>query len=112
MITTTSCNQHQFVHIISLHAMSVCKQHQFADNVKKFSASKSLTSCEQHHNYIHSVNKPRELLALDRQGTRQQRPESPMVTPPGVRVNTRNITKGTSSKDVPLWLTGLKAPTY
>ena len=35
---------------------------------------------------------------LDRQGTQQQRPESPTVTPPGVWVNTRyiNSTKGTS----------------
>ena len=34
------------------------------------------------------------------QGTPQQRPESPTVTPPSVRVNTRyvNSTKGTASK--------------
>ena len=40
-----------------------------------------------------------EIIALDRQGTQQQRPDSPAVTPPGVRVNTRykNSTKGTSS---------------
>ena len=42
----------------------------------------------------------REIIALHRQGTQQQRPESPTVTPPGVRVNIRykNSTKGTSSK--------------
>ena len=51
-----------------------------------------------------SINKQREITALDRQGTQQQRPESPTVTPPGVRVNTRyiNFTKGTSStRDAP-----------
>ena len=46
------------------------------------------------------INEQREIIALDRQGTQQQRPESPMDTPRGVRVNTRyrNSTKGTSSK--------------
>ena len=32
-----------------------------------------------------------ETIALDRQGTQQQRSESPTVTPPGVRVNIRYI---------------------
>ena len=32
------------------------------------------------------------IIALDKQGTQQPRPESPTVTPPGVRVNTRYIT--------------------
>ena len=31
------------------------------------------------------TNKQRDIIALDRQGTQQQRPESPTVTPPGVR---------------------------
>ena len=46
------------------------------------------------------INKQREIIALDRQGTQRQRPESPTATPPGMRVNTRyiNPTKGTSSK--------------
>ena len=46
------------------------------------------------------ITKQRETIALDRQGTQQERPESPTVTPPDVRVNTRymNSTKGTSSK--------------
>ena len=46
------------------------------------------------------LNQQREIIALDRQGTQQQRPESPTVAPPGMRVNTRyiNSTKGTSSK--------------
>ena len=49
---------------------------------------------------VFSFDKRREITALDRQGTQPQRPESPTVTPPGVRVNTRyiNSTKGTSSK--------------
>ena len=51
-----------------------------------------------------NLNKQRGIIALDRQGTQQQRLESPRVTPPGVRVNTRylNSTKDTSpKKDVP-----------
>ena len=50
--------------------------------------------------FSYPINKQRGITALDRQGTQQQRPESPTVTPPGVRVNTRyiNSTKGTSSK--------------
>ena len=46
------------------------------------------------------LQETKEIIALDRQGTQQQRPESPTVTPPGVRVNTRykNSTKGTCSK--------------
>ena len=49
---------------------------------------------------LYRINKQREITALDRQGTQQQRPESPTVTPPGVRVNIRYIgsTKGTSLK--------------
>ena len=45
------------------------------------------------------MNKQRELITLMRQGTQRQRPESPTVTPPGIRVNTGyiNSTKGTSS---------------
>ena len=41
-----------------------------------------------------------EIIALNRQGTQQERPESPSVSPPGMRVNTRyiNPTKGTSSE--------------
>ena len=43
--------------------------------------------------------KQREIIALDRQGTQPQRPKSPTVTPPCVRVNTRYIksTKGASA---------------
>ena len=39
-----------------------------------------------------------KIIVLDRQGTQQQWPESPAVTPPGMRANTRHInsTKGTS----------------
>ena len=46
----------------------------------------------------HSIG--REIIVLNRRGTPHQRPESPMVTSPGMRVNTRyiNSTKGTSSK--------------
>ena len=33
------------------------------------------------------MNQQREIIALDRQGTQQQRPKSPTVTPPGMRVN-------------------------
>ena len=46
------------------------------------------------------INKQREIIALDRQGTQQQRPESPTSSPSGVRVNMNytNSTKGTSSK--------------
>ena len=42
----------------------------------------------------------RELTALDRQRTQQQRPKSSVATPPGMQVNTRymNSTKGTSPK--------------
>ena len=44
-------------------------------------------------------------MALDRQGTQQQRPEAPTVTPPGVRVNARytNSTNGISSSYVCLF---------
>ena len=38
--------------------------------------------------YLLHLSQQREIIALDRQGTQQQRPESPTVTPPGVRVNT------------------------
>ena len=43
------------------------------------------------------TNKRRELTALNRQGTQQQRPESLTVTPPGMRMNTGyiNATKAT-----------------
>ena len=46
------------------------------------------------------INNQREIIALDRQGTLQERPESPAITPPGERVNTRyiNSANGTSSK--------------
>ena len=46
------------------------------------------------------INKQMEIIALNRQGTQQERPESPSVSPPGMRVNTRyiNPTKGTSSE--------------
>ena len=46
------------------------------------------------------INKQRELTELYRQGTQQQRPESPTITPSGMRVNTgyKNSTEGTSSK--------------
>ena len=37
------------------------------------------------------ITKQREIIALDRQETHQQRPESPTVTPPCMRVNTRYI---------------------
>ena len=48
------------------------------------------------------VNQRREILAIDKHGTLRQRPRSPTVTPPGMRVNTRyvNSTRGTSSKVV------------
>ena len=36
-------------------------------------------------------NKQREIGVLDRQGTQQQRPESPMVTPPGVYLSLIHI---------------------
>ena len=54
-----------------------------------------------------SINRRREIKAFDRQRTQQQRPESPTVTPPGMRVNIRciNSTKSTFSneeEDVPL----------
>ena len=52
--------------------------------------------------FVH-FQQTKEIIAFDRQGTQQQRPESPMVTPTGMRVNTRyaNSTKGTSSKRTP-----------
>ena len=31
-------------------------------------------------NYLWGIDEQRELITLDRQGTQQQRPESPMVT--------------------------------
>ena len=45
---------------------------------------------------VWTINKHKEVIALDRQGTQKQRPELPKVTPPGMGVN--NFTKGTSSK--------------
>ena len=52
------------------------------------------------------VNKQREMIVLNRQGTQQQRPESPTVTTPGMRGNTRyiNTTRSTSSFEVHLHL--------
>ena len=46
------------------------------------------------------INKQRIIIALDRQGTQQQRPGSRMVTPPSMQVNTMymNSTKGTGNK--------------
>ena len=38
-----------------------------------------------------NINKPREMIALDRQRTQQQKPEPPTVAPPGLRVTTRYI---------------------
>ena len=35
--------------------------------------------------------KQKEIIALDIQEAQQQRPESPAVIPPGMRVNTRHI---------------------
>ena len=35
-----------------------------------------------------------EIIALNKQGTKQQRYESPMVTPPGMPVNTRHMPFG------------------
>ena len=54
------------------------------------------------HNWVWYYQQ-REIIALNRHGTQQQRPESPMVTPPGMRVNTRyiNSKKGASSKRMP-----------
>ena len=55
-------------------------------------------------------NYPMITIALDRQGTQQQRRESPIVTPPGVRVNTRYVisTEGTASKkDAPCGISTL-----
>ena len=37
------------------------------------------------------INRQREIRALDRQRTQQQRPGSPTVTTPGMRVNTKVI---------------------
>ena len=57
----------------------------------------------------------REIIALDRQGTQQQKPEPPTVTSPGMRVNTRyiNSTKGTSSKkDAPIDILTLHVCVY
>ena len=44
------------------------------------------------------INKQREIIALNRQRTQQQSPDSTTVIPPGVRVNARyiNSAKGTS----------------
>ena len=55
---------------------------------------------KQSLNRLSKISKERKIKALDRQGTQQQRSESPTVTQPGVRVKTRHInsTKGTSSK--------------
>ena len=57
--------------------------------------------------YCQEINKQREIIALDRQGIQEERPESPTVTPPGVRVNnTRyiNSSQGTSSNiGCPQW---------
>ena len=44
------------------------------------------------------INKQREIIALDRHGTQQQRLESPTVTPPGMRVTATYVNK----EDVPL----------
>ena len=35
------------------------------------------------------INKQREIIERDRQGTQQQRPESPTVTPPGIQGEAR-----------------------
>ena len=45
------------------------------------------------------INEQREFIALNGQRTQQQRPESPTVPAPGMRVNAVHITsiKGTSS---------------
>ena len=53
--------------------------------------------------WMGEINKQREAIAVDRQGTQQQRPESPTVTPPGMQVNARyiNSTKGASSSTCP-----------
>ena len=37
------------------------------------------------------MNQQRGMLVLDRQGTQQQIPELPLVTPPGMQVNTRKL---------------------
>ena len=61
---------------------------------------------KQSLNRLSKISKERKIKALDRQGTQQQRSESPTVTQPGVRVKTRHInsTKGTSSKKkCPQW---------
>ena len=49
--------------------------------------------------HIRSLNQRREVTALNRQGTQQQRPESPTVAPFGMRINTEyiNSTTGTPS---------------
>ena len=44
------------------------------------------------------IHKQRDLTALNRKGTRQQRPELPVVTPPGVWVNTEDINSTYSLK--------------
>ena len=59
-------------------------------------------------NLHYYITKQRETIALNRQGTQQQRPELSAATPPGMQANTwyiytppryifKNSTKGTSS---------------
>ena len=50
-----------------------------------------------------NINEQRGVIALNRQGTQQKRPESPSVTPPGMGANTGHVnsTKGTSSGTPP-----------
>ena len=50
------------------------------------------------------INIHRKIIALDRQGTQEQRPELPTVTPPGVQVNTRYIKVKSDSNYRPIEL--------
>ena len=59
---------------------SSCIDCSLLGNFKTFATSVTL--------FMPTLSKQREIIVLNKQGTQQQRPELPMVTPPGVRVNT------------------------
>ena len=74
-----------------------------------FSQQREITAHSFHKD---NFSQQREIITLDRQGTQQQRPESPTVTAPSMQVNTKytNSTKGTFSNKVVLepFLTNLE----
>ena len=80
--------------------------HRFAKNLKQcWAANSKRLSWMPVDEKTPAEKQP--ITALDRQGTHQQRPESPTVSPTGMQINTRymNSTKGTSSmKNAPMWL--------